>query len=110
MLHNEEGNIMAIIDLKKEHTLFDEGNAEDSINYQGHGAAFLKKDLSEKLHYCEDLERDEAEAFFNDHEAYYFGECSLDWQFTSKLPMGKGKIAMWFAKYWKNGYYEEPFE
>ena len=101
---------MAIIDLKKEHTLFDEGNAEGSINYQGHGDSFLKKDLSEALQYCEDLEREDAEALFNNHEEYYFGEASLDWKFTSKLAMGKGKMAMWFAKYWKNGYYEAPYE
>jgi len=100
---------MAIVDLKKEHTLFDESNPEASINYQGHGDSFLKKDLSEPLQYCDDLEREDAEAFFNNHEEYYFGEASLDWQFTSKPAMGKGKIAMWFAKYWANGYYEAPY-
>ena len=26
------------------------------------------------------------------------------------VAMGKGKMAMWFAKYWKNGYYEAPYE
>lgn len=102
---------MAVIDLKKEHTLYDESKeADGGINYQGHGASFLKKDLSEKLQYCDDLERDEADALFNNYEEYYFGETSLNWEFTSKPPMGKGKVAMWFAKYWKNGYYEEPFE
>lgn len=100
---------MAIIDLKAEHTLYDEANPEASINYQGHGAAFLKKDLTEKLQYCEDLERDEAEALFTNHEEYYFGDASLDWKFTSALPMGKGKMNMWFAKYWANGYYDAPY-
>ncbi len=57
---------MITIDLKKEHKLYDESN-EGGINYQGHGAAFLKKDLSEKLHYCDDLDREEAQAFF-DHQ------------------------------------------
>ncbi|GEM_PF-2837115 len=101
---------MAIIDLKKEHSLYDENNQEASINYQGHGAAFLKKDLSEPLQYCDDLDRSEADALFNAHETYYFGDASLEWTFASQLPMGKGKIAMWFAKYWKNGYYEAPYE
>jgi len=100
---------MAIIDLKAEHTLYDEANPESSINYQGHGAAFLKKDLTEKLQYCEDLERDEAEALFNNHEEYHFGDASLDWKYTSALPMGKGKMNMWFAKYWANGYYDAPY-
>ena len=101
---------MAVIDLKKDHTLFKEGEADGGIDYQGHGVAFLKKDLNEKLFYCDDLERDEVEEYFKNHEEYYFGECSLDWKLTSKPPMGRGKIAMWFAKYWKNGYFEEPFE
>jgi ABC-type glycerol-3-phosphate transport system substrate-binding protein len=102
---------MAVIDLKKEHTLYDESKEVDGgINYQGHGASFLKKDLNEKLQYCDDLDRDEADALFNNYEEYYFGDTSLNWEFTSKPPMGKGKVAMWFAKYWKNGYYEEPFE
>jgi len=100
---------MAIVNLKTEHTLFDEANPESSINYQGHGAAFLKKDLTEALHYCDDLEKDEAEAFFINHEEYYFGDATLDWEFKSADPMGKGKMAMWFAKYWKNGYYEAPY-
>ncbi|HSR73993.1 MAG TPA: hypothetical protein VLL31_04050 [Sulfurovum sp.] len=101
---------MAIIDLKKEHPLYNENEADGGINYQGHGAAFLKKDLSEGLQYCEDLDREEAQALFDAHEDYYFGDTSLSWEFTSKLPMGKGKVAMWFAKYWKSGYYEEPYE
>ena len=101
---------MATIDLKKEHTLFDEANPESSINYQGHGDAFLKKDLTEALQYCDDLEREDAEALFNNADEYYFGVASLDWQYTSALPMGKGKQAMWFAKYWKNGYYEAPYD
>lgn len=102
---------MAIIDLKKEHTLYDESKETDGgINYQGHGAAFLKKDLTEPLQYCDDLDREEVQALFDAHEDYYFGDCSLSWEFTSKPPMGKGKVAMWFAKYWQNGYYEEPYE
>lgn len=102
---------MLTIDLKKEHTLYDENDAPaGGINYQGNGMAFLKKDLSEKLHYCEDLDRDEAQAFFDAQEAYFFGECNLEWQFVQKPTMGRGKVAMFFAKYWKNGYFEEPFE
>jgi hypothetical protein len=104
-----KGNPMSTITLK-EHTLYDEANEAESINYQGHGLAFLKKDLSEKLSYCEDLEREEAQAFFNDQDNYYFGECSLDWGFTAKPTMGRGKVSMFFAKYWKNGYFEQPFE
>ncbi len=90
--------------------MIDENNAEASINYQGHGDVFLKQNLSEPLQYCNDLEREDVEAFFNNYAEYYFGEVSLDWQFTSKPAMGKGKIAMWFAKYWKNGYYEAPYD
>lgn len=101
---------MLTIDLKKEHSLYDEANAEASINYQSHGMAFLKKDLSEKLHYCEDLDREEAQAFFDAQEEYFFGECNGDWQFIQKPTMGRGKVAMFFAKYWKNGYFEEPYE
>jgi hypothetical protein len=93
-----------------EHSSY-EANAEGKgINYQGHGLAFLKKDLSEALSYCEDLDREEAQDFFNQSEVYYFGECSLAEVFTPKPTMGRGKIAMFFAKYWKNGYFEEPFE
>ena len=99
---------MATVDLKTL-TLYNESEDGGAINYQGHGAAFLKKDLTEKLHYCDDLEKEEAEAFFINHEEYYFGECTLDWKLESKPPMGRGKMAMWFAKYWKNGYYEQPF-
>jgi hypothetical protein len=98
---------MAIIDLKAEHTLYDESKENGGINYLGHGAAFLKKDLSEPLQYCEELEREEAEELFLNHEEYDFGECNLEWQFTTKPPMGRGKMMMWFAKFWKNGYYEE---
>jgi len=102
---------MQTIDLKTQHTLYDESKGEDGgINYQGHGAAFLKKDLTEKLYYCEDLDRDEVQAFFDQPDTYYFGECSLSSEFTQKPTMGRGKVAMWFAKYFKNGYYEEPFE
>jgi hypothetical protein len=99
---------MAVINLK-DIELYSEEEADGSIDYQGHGVAFLKKDLSEKLLYCDDLEREEVEAFFINHVEYYFGTCSLEWTLESKPPMGRGKIAMWFAKYWKNGYYEEPF-
>jgi len=101
---------MQTVDLKKEHPLYDDGAEGKGLNYQGHGMAFLKKDLSEKLFYCEDLDRDEAQAFFDQQEEYYFGECNLEEQFTVKPTMGRGKVAMFFAKYWKNGYFEEPFE
>lgn len=98
------------IDLKQEHTLFDEASSDGGIDYQGYGMAFLKKDLSEKLFYCESLEREEAQALFDQQDTYYFGECSLDWKYTPKPTMGRGKVAMFFAKYWKNGYFEAPFE
>ncbi len=101
---------MLTVDLKKEHKLFDESNDAESINYQGHGMSFLKKDYSEKLAYCEDLDRDEAQAFFDQPDEYYFGECNLDWEFIQKPTMGRGKVSMFFAKYWKNGYFEQPFD
>lgn len=100
---------MAVVNLKNV-AEFKESEADGSINYQGHGAAFLKKDMSEKLHYCDDLDREEINAFFVNHVEYYFGTCSQEWTLESKPPMGRGKIAMWFAKYFKSGYYEEPYE
>jgi hypothetical protein len=104
-----KGVEMSTVSLK-EHSLYNASSQGGGVNYQGHGLAFLKKDLTEPLSYCEDLEREEAQAFFDDQDAYYFGECSLDWEFTIKPAMGRGKVAMFFAKYWKNGYFEEPFE
>lgn len=101
---------MITVDLKKEHKLFNENEADGAINYQGHGAAFLKNDFSEKLAYCEDLDREEIQEFFNKPDEYYFGTCNLEWQFIQGATLGRGKQAMWFAKYFKNGYYEEPFE
>lgn len=100
---------MAVVNLK-DVASYDEAQADGNINYQGHGVAFLKKDLSENLQYCDDLDREEVEALFINHQEYYFGTCSLEWTLESKPPMGRGKIAMWFGKYFKNGYYEEPFE
>ena len=100
-----------VIDLKAEHTLYDENDKETGgIGYANHGTAFLKKDLSEVIHYCEALDRDEVEAFFNQVDDYYFGTVTLDWEFIASPTMGRGKVAMWFAKYFKNGYYEEPYE
>jgi len=102
---------MAIIDLKKEHTLYDASSEPAcGIGFEGHGTVFIKKDLTEVLHYCEALEREEVQDFFNQPEEYDFGICSLEWVFTSSPAMGRGKQAMWFAKYFKNGYYEEPYE
>ena len=101
---------MITVDLKKEHTLFNESEADGAINYQGHGAAFLKNDFSEKLFYCEDLDREEVQEFFDKADEYYFGACNLEWQFVQGATLGRGKQAMWFAKYFKSGYYEEPFE
>ncbi|HIP11673.1 MAG TPA: hypothetical protein EYG73_03040 [Arcobacter sp.] len=101
---------MLEVDLKKEHKLFDGANENESINYQGAGMAFLKKDYSEKLAYCEDLDREEAQVFFNQPDDYYFGECSLEWVYTAKPTMGRGKVSMFFAKYYKNGYFDQPFD
>jgi len=101
---------MITIDLK-EHTLYDKA-AEPTcgIGYQGVGTVFLKADMSEALHYCEDLDREEVQAFFNQPDEYLFGKVTLDWEFVQSPSLGKGKQAMWFAKYFKSGYYEEPFE
>ena len=45
-----------VIDLKTKHTLYDENDEETGgIGYANHGTVFLKKDLSEVLHYCEAL-------------------------------------------------------
>jgi len=99
------------INLKEEHTLYDPNDEKaGGINYEGNGAAFLKKDLSEGLHYCESLDREEVEVFFNQPDDYHFGTATLEWTFTPSPTMGRGKVAMWFAKYFKNGYYEEPYE
>jgi len=104
-------NTMITIDLKEKHKLYD-ASSEPSfgIGYEGHGAAFLKKDLTEALHYCEALDREEVQAFFDQPDEYYFGTCTLECEFTQSPTMGRGKVSMWFAKYFKNGYYEEPFE
>lgn len=101
---------MITIDLK-EHTLYDEASKPAcGIGYQGAGTAFLKADMSEPLHYCEDLDREEVQAFFNEADSYFLGTVTLNWEFIQSPTMGKGKQAMWFAKYFKSGYYEEPFE
>ena len=101
---------MITIDLK-DHALYDEA-AEPGfgINYQGAGTVFLKVDMSEPLQYCEDLDRDEVQDFFNQPDEYFFGKANLDLEFVQSPSLGKGKQAMWFAKYFKSGYYEEPFE
>jgi hypothetical protein len=95
----------------KEHTLYD-ANKEPAcaIGYEGEGKVFLKSDMTEALHYCEALDREEVQDFFNKPEEYYFGTATLDLGFTQSPTMGKGKQAMWFAKYFKSGYYEEPYE
>jgi hypothetical protein len=101
---------MTTIDLK-EHTLFD-ANKEPSygIGYEGAGAAFIKADLSEALQYCEALDREEVQELFNNPNEYFFGKVTLDLEFVQSPALGRGKQAMWFAKYFKNGYYEEPYE
>lgn len=101
---------MITVDLKKEHSLYDESKSDGGIDYQGHGATFLKSDFNEKLFYCEDLDREEIQDFFNKPDEYYFGTCTLEWEFKQGPTLGRGKQAMWFAKYFKSGYYEEPFE
>lgn len=109
-INKTQGTQMITVNLKTEHSLYDEAADNGGIDYQGHGAAFLKMDLSEKLFYCEDLDREEVQAFFDQPNEYFFGECNLEWQFVQKPTLGRGKQAMWFAKYFKSGYYEEPFE
>ena len=102
---------MITIDLKKEHKLYDANNESGfGIGYEGAGTVFLKTDLSEALHYCESLDREEVQDFFNQPEEYFFGTVTLECEFVQSPTMGKGKQAMWFAKYFKSGYYEEPFE
>ncbi len=95
----------------KEHTLYD-ANAEPScgVGFAGAGAAFLKADMSEPLHYCEALDREEVQEFFDKPDEYLFGNVTLNWEFVQSPSLGKGKQAMWFAKYFKNGYYEAPYE
>ena len=101
---------MITIDLKK-HTLYDASTEPAcGIGYAGAGTAFLKVDMSEPLEYCEALDRDEVQDFFNKPDEYYFGKTTLGYEFTQSPTLGKGKQAMWFAKYFKSGYYEEPYE
>jgi len=101
---------MTVIDLKTTHSLYDASNEPSfSVGFEGHGVAFLKKDLSEVLQYCEVLDREEVEAFFAQPDVYDFGTVSLTCAFTPSPTMGRGKQSMWFGKYFKNGYYEEPF-
>jgi len=101
---------MVTIDLDDVHTLYDE-SAEPSfgIGYAGAGTVFLKIDLTEELHYCEALDREEVQAFFDQPDDYFFGKVDLDKEFTQSPTMGRGKQSMWFAKYFKSGYYDEPF-
>jgi len=100
---------MAAIDLKEKHALYNASNEPSfGIGYAGHGMAFLKGDMTEELHYCEALEREEVQAFFDKPDEYLFGTVSLTCEFTTSPALGKGKQAMWFAKYFKNGYFEEP--
>lgn len=100
---------MITIDLK-DHTLYDAGNeTSGGIGYAGAGTGFLKRDLTEEIQYCEALDRDEVQAFFDQEDEYIFGVVTLGWEFTQSPTMGRGKQSMWFAKYFKNGYYEEPF-
>jgi hypothetical protein len=101
---------MITIDLK-EHTLYD-GATEPAfgINYQGAGTAFLDVDNTEPLQYCEDLDREEVQDLFNKPDEYFFGKVTLNLEFEQSPSLGRGKQAMWFAKYFKSGYYEEPFE
>jgi len=102
---------MKTIDLKEKHTLYDAHNEPSyGIGFSGAGAAFLKADMTEPLQYCEALEREEVQALFDKPNEYFFGKVSLECEFTLSPTMGKGKQSMWFAKYFKNGYYEEPFE
>ena len=101
---------MTTINLK-EHTLYN-ADAEPSygIDFAGAGTAFLKADLTEPLQYCETLDREEVQELFNKPDEYFFGKVTLDFEFVQSPSLGKGKQAMWFAKYFKNGYYEEPYE
>jgi len=102
---------MITIDLKTEHALYDASNEPAfGIAYEGAGAVFLKTDLSEPLQYCEGLDREEVQDFFNQPDDYFFGTVTLECEFTQSPTMGRGKQSMWFAKYFKSGYYEEPFE
>lgn len=100
---------MITIDLK-EHTLYDAAaKPECGIGYAGAGVGFLKVDMTEPLQYCEALDREEVQEFFDQPDEYYFGTATLDMEFTQSPTMGKGKQSMWFAKYFKSGYFEEPF-
>ncbi len=101
---------MTTIDLKVKHSNYD-ANDEPSfgIGFAGADAAFIKADMTEPLQYCEALDREEVQALFDKPNEYFFGKVSLDCEFTLSPTMGKGKQSMWFSKYFKNGYYEEPF-
>ena len=102
---------METIDLKTAHILYDANNEPSfGIGFAGHGTGFLKRDLTEEFQYCEALDREEVQGFFDQPDEYIFGTCSLECVFTQSPTMGRGKQAMWFAKYFKNGYFEEPFE
>jgi len=95
----------------KEHTLYDASTEPTcGIGYEGAGTAFIKADMTEPLQYCEALDREEVQDFFNKADEYFFGKVTLNWEFIQSPTMGKGKQSMWFAKYFKSGYYEEPFE
>lgn len=95
----------------REHKLYHAATEPScGIDYAGAGTAFLKADMSEPLQYCEALDREEVQDFFNKPDEYFFGKVTLNWDFEQSPSLGRGKQAMWFAKYFKSGYYEEPFE
>ncbi len=101
---------MKVINLQDEHKLFNKNSEVDlKVGYHGCGLAFLKKSLDEPLKYCEDLSQGETIKYFNNQNKYYIGKCSC-WEFIPSSAYDSGSIAIFFSKYWKNGYFEEPIE
>ena len=99
---------MKVIDLQKQHKLYNKDSHSDGfgIGYKGSGKGFLNKNLEEKCIYCEDIEVETFMSLSKD-DRYEFGMFS-SWQFIPLSEDIRGeKIAMFIAKYYSDGHYDE---
>jgi len=96
-----------VIDLQKEHKKFDEKSSNDGfgVGYHGCGRGFLNKDLNEKAIYCSDISTELFMTLANDNR-YWFGEFS-SWEFIPTEEIVGSKIAMFIAKYYSTGEYDD---
>lgn len=101
---------MKVVDLKK-HNNYDKDSQSDGfgIGYRGAGKGFLNTDLCEKTIYCEDISPEIFMTLSKDNR-YEFGMYSA-WEFIPLSEEIRGeKIAMFIAKYYSTGQYDESRE